>query len=496
MLLKRHFIFLNLTDLNKLLISLLFLCAFHLSYGQDVIFDKPINFKGSKDHDAYPVINDSTGNMVMFLFDRAIVHAIFLDKDYNIMSELESARPKPESTYEEILGCGISKGVYTVFFSSSNHKSFAAVSFDFQQKKTSQLTIKFPFKKEERYIGSICHKGAFYFLTATEPDLVKVYSLVTPNEFKSRETSFPKGKFGNSAKTTLYHVLTKDDIISVDNRVPVPLDIATRRVKLYAYNNKIVLTINDYLFGTSVIDFNSKTLAGGLKFYNQAPVYCGDMELWKANAYICDNHLYQMKVCPMELAVTVTDMERDTVLNTLKLTRDGELTFANSPILVKRGYYVNEGELSKPKQLLRKVSMNDAGISAIGTPDGIELTIGGLKEISSGGGGGGGGMMMPGVPISTPYGNFTTPPAYNPTFYGYNSYKTSISFYFKSLLDNSTYQHKPGAVKDNAFDKIEKFTGPIEKKITAETIFKKEGIYVLGYYFKPDDKYILRMFTD
>ena len=84
--------------LKKLLPVLLYLFSIHFANGQDIIFDKPINFKGAKDHDAFPVVNDSTGNMVMFLFDRAIVRAIFLDKDYNILNELESTRPKPENT--------------------------------------------------------------------------------------------------------------------------------------------------------------------------------------------------------------------------------------------------------------------------------------------------------------------------------------------------------------------------------------------------------------
>jgi hypothetical protein len=474
----------------------LFLITISFSYSQNVIFDKSINFKGSKDHDAYPVVNDSTGNMVMFLFDKAMVRAIFLDKDYNIVAELESARPKPESTYEEILGCGVSKDVYTIFFSSSNHKSFASVSFDFDRKNTWQTPIKFPFKKGEKYFGSICHKGTFYMLTASEPDMIKAYALTTPTEFKSREANFPKEKFSNSAKGSLYDVLTEDDAVSIDNQVPASLDLATHKTKLYAYEDKIVLTINNYLFRTAVIEFNAKTLESNLKKYNQPAVFCEDYEVWKANAYIYDAHLYQLKICPVELAITITDMTTGTVRNSLKLKKDEEFSFNNSPVIQKGGVYDDERELSKPRQFLRKVSASDAGISAIGTPDGIELTIGGRREFNNPGAPGGFGMMSPGTTISTPYGVVTTAPVFNPTYRGYNSYKKSISVQFKSLLDNTTYQHKPGAVNDNAFDKIEKFTEPIEKKITAETIFKKEGIYVLGYYFKPNDKYILRMFVD
>jgi hypothetical protein len=476
-------------------LTLLFALFITFAYGQDILFDKPLTLKrGFKDNrEAYPVVNDSTGNVTMFLFDKTTIQAISFDKDYNVINEVEG--PRPESSYDEILGCSISKGVYTIYFSTSNHKNFAATNFNFETKRVWLTMLKFPFKKDERYIGSINYSGTFYFITAMDPDIIKIHAMTDPKESKWRESSFPKQKFSSKSTGTLYDVLTEKDAISIDNEVPTPLDVATRKTKLYAYDDKIVLTLDQYEFRTAIIKFDSKTLEGTVSFINQSSIYCGEYGKPQHNSYIYDRHLYQIKVCGFQMIVNIIDLDKGEILNKLIVKKDEDFSITNSPVIQKGGFYDDERELSRPSQFLRKVSASNAGMSAVRTPNGIELTIGGSKEVQGGAPGFGGGMT-PGTTISTPYGSVTTAPVYNPTFYGYNSYKGSISVYFKSLIDPETYQHKTGEVKDNAFDKIQKFTKDIEKKITAETIFKKDGAYILGYYFKPEDKYVLRKFAD
>jgi hypothetical protein len=481
----------------KSLLGLLLTLSGILVYGQEMIFDKSFALtRGLKDkRDAYPVLNDSTGSVVMFLFDNSSIQATFLDKEYNIKYELNSPRAQPAGTFSEILGSSIWKGIYTIYFSSSKHKEFAAVNFDFENNKVTQMLIKIPFKKGERYAGSLSHNGTFYIITALEPDIVRFYSLTDPRQVKFRETSFPKEKFSSKPGTNLYEVLTENNIVTIDNNVPTPLDVAAKLTKLYAYGNKIVLTIDNYEFRTAIVEVDATTLQSTLKSINQPSVYCGDYDYSSWNSYIFNHNLYQIKVCPLEMDINIVDFEKIKVLNKLTIKEDDEdFSISNSTVIQKGGFYDNEVTVSKPKKFLRKVASRNSGISAVGTPDGIQLTIGAYEEFQRGAPAGG--PIMPGSTISTPFGTSVSPPVYNPGYYSYRTGKVSVSVYFKSLLEPSTYQHKVGEIKDSPFEKIEKFTEGIEKKIAAETIFKKDGVYILGYYFKPDDKYILRMFTE
>jgi hypothetical protein len=488
--------------MKKAFLNLALILSLNAVAAQDLLFDKPLILKGSKDkRDVYPVINQSTGAVVMFFFDKFTIQSVALDASYNIESEMESQRPP--GMFDEILGSSISGDLYTIYFSSTNHKNFATTTFDFKTKKVIQRVINFNFKKNERYSCSITQKGTFYMVTAMDPDIVKIYALTDPKEFRSREKSFPYQKFSGEPGASLYDVLTKNEVVSFDNAVPTALEMAAKKTKLYPYDNNIVLTIDNYEFRTNIILIDGRTLESTLKFNNQPSIFCADEKRSNSNSYIYDRKLFQMKICPVEMAITIFDLDKEVFLNKLTIKRDDDdFSFNNSPVIQssvvenKKWYDDNDSDvvISKTKKFLKKVSYWNAGLSAFGSPDGIQLTIGGYKEME--GGGSGGGMMFPGTTMSTPMGPIVTAPMYNPTFYSYSSYKSTLSIYFKSLLDPDSLQHKAGEIKDNAFDKIQKYTEGLEKKISVETIFRKDGVYVLGYYFKPDERYVLRKFAD
>ncbi len=470
-------------------------------YSQELLFQKEVNLKSIlKDkRESLPIVNTEKNETLLFLLDKSKILGLRFNLDYELIDDYSA--DKPINRFDVLLGHSVNSKGYHLFFTNKKKDEFFCKTIDISNKNGygKEISLKL---KGERFLESISYNQKFYLVTIEKKSsILNVYVLEGDAISNSHKFDFSAHKFSNFG---LYEVfLDKDksfdfdlEIQKIDNSNPNSLDLTSKRNKIYFYNNKIYLTVDNSLSNTKVISISLDDFSSQVTFYDHPTIDCGEAYLIRSNSFLLGGHLYQIKGCRNELSFHVTDLSTNVILKAYSVKHDEAITFSNTPLIQEKGNQEKEMELNNTRQLLRKISTSDIGIVARLSQDKIELIIGGIKDVQQGGGGGL--VTSSGSTISTPFGKVTTPSTnnYNSTMYGYSNYANTRSVYFKSQFDKVNFNHVSGNVADNAYDKIAKYVANNNEGVTSETIFKVDDYYVFGYYGKWNKVYHLMKFED
>lgn len=461
-------------------------------YGQQTVFDADIRLKGGRE--AFTVVNAASGNTYLFLVDKKSVSALLIDKEFALLDSLAGERPV-NATFPDIIGSNQSGDVVNLLFASEYYHHIAIMSFDFGNKKVLQQLVDLPLKGE-RYAGSTTHQGKFYMFTAIKSSSkIRLYTFNDGAEYSVDDFDFGDEQFDLYSKH-LSGVLRKNDLSFVDASLPVSVDEASQKNKLYCDGNSFILTFDNLPTSTEVITINLESKRAQFTRYPHA-LECKNAQ--SSNSFVQDGHLYQFKCCNDQMELVITPLGTQEPVQTFRATRDGNIKFNNTDIAWKGGVYSFSGERdpSEAKKFLRKVANSNAGVSVYNTPLGKVVTLGGYKEVTSGGG------AMPmgyATTISTPMGVIA---GANPVGHSFGGYTWSSAIQFKTLLNPRTLEHVEGKITENVFDRIHDFEEEIELdakslmgRTLAATMFKYGDGCVYGYYHRKNRRYVLVAFPN
>ncbi len=477
-------------------------------FSQDIVFEKDITLRSVfKDkRESLPIVNNDKQEIILFLIDNAEIKGLRFNMNYELTDDFVAE--KPINKFNVLLGHSINNEEYHLFFTNEKKNKIYVKTISISNKKS--ISKQIPLKlKNERFLETISYNNKFYLLSILKwTSKIKIYVFEGNSIARTEVLDFSEYKFSSTGFTNLYDVLLSENnsplqfsikIHKIDNSNPNPLDLTTKENKIYYYNDRIFLTLDNNLENTKVITISLKDYSSKVEFYNQINIECGDSYRIKSNSYLFLDNLYQIKGCKKELCFQIIDMENNSTIKEYRVKENEEISFRNTPLIQEGGTGIfaqgSEKELNKTKQVLRKISASDIGITTRLSENNIELTIGGFKEIKQSSVGG---VMTtsPGPNLSTPYGTISTPPTYhyNPTMYGYSTYTRTRAVYFKTLLDKTSFNHVSGELSNNAYDKIKDYEEDNDEGMSSETIFKVDNYYVFGYYKKWDKKYYLVKF--
>jgi hypothetical protein len=489
----------------KVILSILFTLIFTQAVrSQEVLFNRDLRLgRGYVDRrEAFPVNSVSSKQLSLFLIDNKSIKGLLLNEAMDLTDSVDGERP--EGKFSELLGSSQSEGGYNLYFSNKAHDKLAVARCNYATKTMAQFEIEMPFNRQ-RYVGSASFEGKFYMFTIPKgSSQLNLYEFTDATHYTSHNYDFKTEHFTtNEYYFTLSDALQESPFVTVDNEIPNAIELVSKKNKLYTFDHKIMLTLDNRGSRTHVITIGLDTLEAAMKVYGQKPVDCPEKisVSTNSNSYIFKNVLYQMRLCSENMVFSLTDLSTGKDINEFRAQKDDEMNFINGPIIQKgkvTAFSPKERELSKTRQFLRKVSSSNPGISVYEGGGILEVTLGSYEEIIRASGGGmSGGMMSPGMTVPTMGGGtYTIAPTYNPTYYGYSSYKSSKSVSLNSLLDPQTFQHREGNPGQNAFDKIQEFTKDKADDIVAETIFRRDEFLLLGYYSKKDRRYEIRGYKD
>lgn len=448
------------------------------------------------DSEAITVI-DNEDLVNLFITNTKEIKRLKFKKDYQLM--YESTYEAPRSRFSELSGYAVQNdGTVDFYYSNSNNNKFCLASL---KENSNEAEIhEFDFKlKDETYLQGISHQKKFYILTIDDKSVLKLYEF-DGIAFKTHDILMGKLKFDNAVDGSRQYprdVLTSSSGFSrrssnvdlVDASSPNSIETVSKLNKVYTLGNSLILTVDYGDDQTYAVEINLVDMTSNVKTFNQ-PTENFERFAVKSNSYLYDGKLFQCTVSRDRLVTLISDYESQDVLKRIDIERDDEISIANSAIIQEGGAYDNYRELEKTSQLLRKMTSATPGISVYELNGKYEITLGGSQEIATGGAP----VMMPGFGgiIGGAVGGLVAV-SISPTFSAYNSYTRTKSTYFISVFDKGL-NHLDGEVDQNVFDRISDFTE--DKKPSIETVFRKNGSFIYGYFDKKEKKYDLVKFED
>lgn len=450
--------------------------------------------------DVYPIVDDLSDTIALFLIDSDTINAQTYNKTYESLDSYKC--PRPNGKFNTLIGNTVGNHKYNLFFTNKRKKEFLIKSIDCNNHSSSEQIVPFKLRKED-YIESVCYKKKLYILSRIH--LSSIYKLrvwegtklasCIEHDFTNILTvnSIPDRITDDIYDTPSTTTISKIKRIECNN--PNPLDITSETNKLYCYDNKIILSFDNEKDKTILITIDLNKYTYTTKNYNQDTLKNASRLNTLSNSYIQDNKLYQLIVNKTGMSFSVHSLTNDSLLKTYRAKRDDEISFKNSALLQEfseSGFGAAERELDKTKQVVRKLLAGSIGISAYENSGKLEVLIGGIKESPSTGS-----MLAMGlvgavaVPLLSGGAYYAIP---NYTMNSYSSYTNSRSVYFKCLFDKESLDHADGIPDPNPFDKIKAFISTIKTPQSTQTIFKVNDYYVLGYYSPNEKKYYLRKF--
>lgn len=454
------------------------LISFNIVSAQMVLNKKLSLSRGiTENRKAFSLI-DTDNAVSIFLLDKKTIYGLDLDSSTSISKEIKV--PTPSNEFGELLGGSISGNQKNLFFINAAKKRLHCTWINFNENKFGSNKINLQLDKEE-FIGNISYKNKFYILTTRKnTSTLNLYIFENHFSFQKKTFDFPNEKFTTESMNTLYHAFFVSSPVIIDNSIPNPLDQTRHANKIYYYDDKIVITIDNQLTRTKVITIDLIEMIAKIDSYKYAKLDCGELYNARSNSYIHQGILYQLKVCTQSMGLSIVDLANNTVLKNYITNRNEDINYRNSDIIHMTGTGSpgeNDYHVSRTNQFLRKLANSNAAISAYRVKDKIELMLGSYVYVD--------GLIS----FTPPFSPFTV-------FY---SYTLTKSIYFKSVLHAKDYAHAREIHPEQfAFDKIQDFIlkGNLKDKMTAETIYKISDDYYLGYYVKPDHTYVIQRFTE
>jgi hypothetical protein len=468
-------------------------------FGQEIVFEKELVMKAfiKDDRESFPIVNYEKNEIALFLFDNTEIQALRFNMDYELTDEYSTTNPR----YYRLLGHSIDKTGYQLFYANGESTEFCSQYIDIVGKTSSDLKVLVTLEENEKYIESISYNDQFYLLTCMEgTSVLHMYAFEGDSLVTTKELNFSAYKFSSKRKADLYNaLLTKSGfatieelkIQKIDINNPNTIDLVTSKNKLYYYDNKIHLSIDNELENTKLITFDLKDFSTKMAIYNQVTVDCEKAIIVQSNSYLYRDKLYQIKGCYLGMGFQVVNIERDSIVKVLSVKEDEEINFSNTPLILEdlKSGSVREDtqrELNSTKQFLKRIADSQIGIVAHQINNEILLTIGGYTKLQNA-------IMAPGaspgLSVSSTY-------HYNQSMYAFSIYNDSRAVYFSSKFDSKEYKHIEGKVPENSYDRIKTFKNANENSgLKSLTVFRVNNYYIIGYYNKLDKKYYLRRFT-
>ncbi len=459
-----------------------------------------------KDETAFSLSNSETDELALVIPDKRSVTAYLFDENFERTDSItaESLRIK----FKDIIGYRVTNKHYTTLFSTENKQFFGVVDFDFETGKTvtEQLDIDL---KNEQLLETVTYDNRFFLLTLDDDfngivirELLEDRTFAThkieingPVSFEDMLRLRNKADDLGELKGSVFNDVLPPQIIEIDNKNPNSLETTSRLNKLYAKDNNLILTFDNFQEFTLAYFIDLENFSVSEKRFQKQLI--DNQNLEKSNSFIYQNYFFQIVVDNDRMVLTIDDFVTGNNIKTYRATKEQNINFKNSEILQKNGAFMaSDGvrELNMTSQYLRKIANGQPGI-AIQQINGIyQATIGGVQSSQDGGSSN---AIVIGVTVAGlaggMIGGMAITPFYNPTYASFGSYATTKSIYVESLFDTD-FNHIEGYPVENVFDKIETFQESL-KKVDAEEVFSHNGKVFFGYFEKKTHTYNIISFS-
>lgn len=482
---------------------LFFLFAFFLAsiQAQLVVYENDISLKPYTLNlgQAFVLNDTSLREIPIFLYEDKNLYMLKMNEDLSYGDLF--LFPKSDIPYRyKLLEAIVDKqGHYQLLFINPVENRFIIESVNPQTQTSTFEKAPFQFD-DEGFLGSCSQGDTMHILSVQrEPAGLELASF-KGDQFlgikQIREVRPPDGKpsalsaiqFFRTLYDERYDRRNKNSFGIIRAPFPALMPTASRQAKMYIQGNQISLSLDNDPGSTQLVRVDVQKQSFYIQSFKQQKISCKDPNKVQTNSFLLDDLLFQLVACREELYASVYDLSKGKRVKEFRFTKNGQATFANTPIYFKNAD--GRRKISKSKKALKKLSKMDAGIYALLYDGKLEMTIGGYQLIENSGGSAP--IMTPGSSVSTPYGNVSMGP--NITYMPFNPFSQSKILSLTSLLDPESLKKVNDDFFPHPYERM--LNHRIENgSISLLTFFKRGDSYYRCYIPRRDEKFIIKKFN-
>jgi hypothetical protein len=472
---------------------------------QETFLEQELDLKqtGYVINEVLPIVNEYNDDFALFFGETKSIYAYLFNKNKKNNGKIYT-REIPRK-YRTIVGHSIAKdGKYNIYSSNEKRTKFLVTTFDFESEKTISKEIDWNLG-DELFVQALTIKNDLVVLTIDKKNSNFSFYRFDDNFKPKKELNISNVSLANNKNKTVsiyrmlansgFEILNKNGVLGggansnnlsfelIDNTVPNPLEITSKKNKLYVYKNILHFTFDQNKDVTQILTVDLNNFSWNFDIFEK-PLHNAPKNTKKTNSFLFNKHLLTFALNEYGLEFRVIELETKKVIKKYSVLADEEISFSNTPIQLEvSSLFKRYREMNETKKLIRKANRTNVGIALYPTVLGFEISIGGSKEIQ---------QQIP--MMSSGIGGFGGLGGFGPS-YAYAYYEGNKSIYTTGLFD-SNFDHIEGSLKPTSFDLIKDYKDSKRKKPYSETIFNYKGKLIWGEHDTRNKTYILKSFIN
>jgi hypothetical protein len=453
----------------KKLLLLFLLFSKAILFGQTVLNSLPLNLNSLGKSQILNIEDKKTKDIYAFIWDKQNINILKYNRSLFLTNEFTDSIKKEAN--RNLMGVTINKEQKpTLYWISANSKNILIGTYDLNQKISEFLNFDFP--RNHDYIINSFEENSIFYILAKEKDFEHLLLYKFENQkCEIKMLDFSSFTFKNKENVNIsFNALIKYfPIKKMESGILNPIDFVSQISKLYVTDNHLILTFDNRLERTQVFEVNLDTGIMKERTFDH-PV--SKNPLRTANSFYNDKKLFQVAANKEELIFEVKDFDSKSIIKNYSFLKNDSIPFKNSPFFVQ----INT---KKPQQLkttakfLKDLDGLNAGISILKNKQSSFITFSGFGE-------------------SLDY-YFKSE---SPDDFGVREYYSlSKIVYFDATLNENLDFINDKYSEPLAIENLFYFLNN-NKGIKLYDTLRLSNYYILSYYDKASEQFVMRKFTD
>ncbi|WP_163409353.1 hypothetical protein [Flavobacterium ajazii] len=453
---------------------LLLLCTFYntVLLSQTVLNSLPLHLNNLEKTQILNVEDEKTNDIYVFAWDNKNINILKYNKSLFLTNQFTDS-----IKYEmnrNLVGCHISQeNKPTLYWISRNYRNILNKTYDLDTKTSKSLNFDFPGNHD--YIISYFQQNNAFYILGKEKDFehLMLYKFEEGKcEIKMLDFSTFIFKNQDNVNISFNALIKYFPIQKMESGILNPIDLVSKKSKLYVIDDQIVLTFDGDLIKTQIFTINLNTGDIEEKTF-KLPV--AKETFRRANSFYIEKKLFQMVANEEEFLFEVKDFDSGNTLKNYSFSKNDTIPFKNSPFLIQ----INNGKTNQLKntaKFLKNLDGLPAGISVIKNKKNSFITFSGFGEYLE-------------YYYSDYY--FDSPDGFGERV----TYSSHKMVYFDAMLNENLDFIKDKYAEPLAIDNLFYFLNT-NKKVSLFDALKLKDYYILSYYDSVSKQFIMRKFTD
>ena len=448
-------------------------CTLHV-FAQEKQLEQRVGWRGNR-IEMHTISGKANKQSCTIVAKEDSIRAYLMNNNVQIVQQFSM----PRLLEEQILGGFIKDSKVYLFIKSPQVNRLHTWVLDSTSGTATENAVVCDLQEEKTVDHISCGDRFIYFTINRETAEFIIYDFTNERDFTILRHKLSDYMWKDLTKVS--GLGRSVNVESVDLEGECDIEVAAHHNKIYVKNDTLLLLMNKNRGTTAVFEFDLNNKQVHTRTITHKTCDGGDTTASIAeNSFLLQHKLFYVCATNDSLCIRINDFVTGDLVASFATGKEGSISFANTPV-IEEGVSVGpeDRELSKTRQLLRRMLHKDAMI--IATPDNdqqIVVTVGSYKKAKGG--------SSPGIPIPIPgMGGFPAHLIFVPTG-AVTRNNWGNSAHFKMLLNRNTFERIDGKVPKSINEKIEYYSIGIKMIPGAENLFMTNGRYYYAYYDKKE----------